>query len=422
MNLDQHARARAADVRSELSGIDVPDPAEVLGRASRRRRTAGAAAALVVVVVLLASVAIARTDGTSSNRVEVRGGGDDRLPAGAARVGDWTMIPKRSSGIDAGETLTSTASDGSTVLVGGRAAGDRVAGIWRSPDGLHWAEADHPRAVSGISAIALHDGTALAIGAPGEREPFVWRSDDEGRHWREVAHGPIFGRPVPNNRPGAFVSGLLWHDGWWVAYGGAADGYEGIWISRDGVAWQAALDSLTSGGIDGIVSLKDGSLMAYGVDGVGRFSFASVGWFTSDPTSWGSPQPIVTPDPYSLTSVARGAALAVGESLERHAATVILRSADNGRSWTQDPTFRFPHAWAFTATRSGDLDTITGTDVNQGSEPGPSRVWISKPHGPWASSLPDGFGSSTLPTTTIPQVPPGRPSRWSRRWVPGSCS
>ncbi len=203
------------------------------------------------------------------------------------------------------------------------------------------------------------------------------------------------------------MSGLLWHDGWWVAYGGAAGGYEAIWISRDGRTWDAVLDSLTSGGIDGIASLDDGSLMAYGLDARGRYSSSSVGWFTDDPTSWGAPRPLTVPEPYYLASVASGASLAVASSLDRHADTTVVRSSDDGHTWRNDPTFRFAAAWPIAATRSDRLDIVSGTDVNQGAEPGPPRVWTSTAEEPWVSSLPDAFGSSTLPTTTIPQVPPG---------------
>jgi hypothetical protein len=303
--------------------------------------------------------------------------------------------------------LITATSEGSTVLVGGRSGSGGRAGIWRSSDGVSWREANHPRAASGISAIAVHDGVALAISAPGGTEPYVWGSDDGGRKWREISRGALFGRPNPNTRPGAFVSGLLWHDGWWVAYGGAADGYEGIWISRDGTDWEVVLDSRTSGSIDGLTNLDDGSLLAYGLDARGPSPFASLGWFTNDPTTWGSPRPLAVPEPYYLASVASGASLAVAASLDRHTDTSVLRSSDDGHTWIEDPRFQFAGAWPITATRSEGLDIVSGTDINQGVVPGPPRVWTSTGQESWVSSLPDAFGSASLPTTTSPQAPPG---------------
>ena len=407
--LDQQARASAAAVRSRYETIAVPEPTALIARAGRRRRTTLAIALVLVVGVGVGAtiVVVAREDHTS-RRVEAVGRPPANLPRGAVVDGDWTAIPKGSAGLGASATLSTVATNGSTVLVAGAGGGARTggAGIWRSGDGLTWSEADHPRAAPAISAIALHGATAIVVSAPGETEPFVWRSDDEGRRWREVARGQLFGRPVPNNRPGAFVSGLGWHDGWWVAYGGAADGYEGIWISRDGSDWETVLDSMTSGGIDGITKLDDGSLMAYGADSRGQYSSASVGWFTDDPTHWGSPRPLSVPEPYYLASVASGASFAVGAGLDQHGDATVLRSSDDGQTWVEDPAFDFPRAQPITATRSGGLDIVSGTDFNGGlAEPGPPRVWTAQATEPWVSSLPERFRSPT-PSTTVPQRPP----------------
>ena len=257
------------------------------------------------------------------------------------------------------------------------------------------------------------DGTrALAVSAPGAAVPYVWSSKDAGRSWHEIARGELFGRPVPHNRDGAFVTGLVRYGGWWVAYGGAADGYEGIWTSRDGVDWEPVLDSRTSGGIDGIVRLADGSLMAYGVDGSGRTSALSVGWFTADVTAWGAPQALSTPPRQYLSSVAAGATLGVAANIDRPGVTMVVRSSDGGRTWRKDPAFSFAGAWAWATARDAGIDIVTGTTALEGPVPGPPRVWTAKTAGPW-SSLPRAARGDSPSVDDHPAAPT------RRRTVPG---
>ena len=376
---------------------------------------------MAVVVVLLVSIVVVQADGGRTSRVRITGPAGVELPSGAVRDGAWVMVPKRAAGIDAGAALNATASNGPVMLVAGtrRARDPRSATIWRSVDGLHFAKTEHPAAAQTVTAIAMAGSRALAVSAPGAPEPYVWSSDDSGRSWREIARGELFGKPVPHNRDGAFVAGLVRYDGWWVAYGGAADGYEGIWTSRDGIAWKQVLDSRTSGSIDGIVRLADGSLMAYGVDGSGRTSGLSIGWFTRDATAWGAAQPLSTPPRYYLASVAAGATLGVAESIDRHGVTTVVRSSDGGRTWSEDTTFRFPSSWEWTAARAAGIDIVTGTTATGSPVPGPPRVWTATGPGTWSSSLPSRFELPTLPTTTIPQLPRGRAVRRHSGRFPG---
>ena len=202
MTLDQHARARAAAVRSQLVTVAVPEPRAVVRAATRRRRTTAIAAAMVLVLAVLASFAIARSDRSSTNRVEVAGRGDDHLPAGAVVEGTSTMIPKGSAGLGSGASLHATASDGTSLLAAGTtSASSPMTAIWRSEDGLHCVEAGHPRSTGAITAINVHGQDALAVSAPGEAGPFVWRSRDRGRHWTQVASGDLFGAPSRTTGP-----------------------------------------------------------------------------------------------------------------------------------------------------------------------------------------------------------------------------
>ena len=407
---DEHARARVSTVRSGPDTIVVPEPRTAVRRTSHLRRAAIAATALVIVASTITAIVAVTGSGGPPERIETVGPVGVSLPAGAIAEGRWTMVPTQSAGIGAGASLHALASDGATLLLSGEKPdnGRYVVTMWRSDDGVNWAETDHPAAHDSVTAIAMHGDTALAIGAPGGANAFAWRSEDRGRHWDEIACGDVFGEPVPDSRPGAFVSGLLWRDGWWIAYGGAAGGYEGIWISRDGTQWQAALDSRSSGSIDGIVDTPDGSLMAYGVGAGGEQATIEIGWFTEDPTSWGAAVPIETPGHYWLASVAPGAGLAIGQNINKGgAATPLLRSTDGGRTWDEDPTFSsmFPDAWAWTATRAGDLDIVVGTSIPRADASGRPEAWLTVDGKTW-STLPTEFGSPTLPTTSIPQLPP----------------
>lgn len=410
MTRDEHAAEGVTTVSVGLDAIGVPDSGSVGRRAARRRRATIAVSVLLILAATITAIFAVTGDGGPSKKIKSVGPSPTSLPDGSIIEGRWTMVPTRLSGIGAGASLHALVSDGSTLLLSGDKpdSGRYVVTIWSSDDGANWAETYHPSAHDSVTAIAMHGDTALAIGAPGGANAFVWRSSDRGRHWDEIAHGDVFGEPVPDSRPGAFVSGLLWHDRWWIAYGGAAGGYEGIWISRDGTQWQAALDSRSSGSIDGIVDTPDGSLMAYGVGAGGDQATIEIGWFTTDPTSWGTAVPISTPAPYWLASVAPGAELAIGQNMEKYGeATPLLRSTDGGLTWAEDPTFSstFRDAWAWTATRFGDLDIVVGTSIPRADRSDPPTAWLTVDGNTW-STLPTSFDAPTLPTTSIPQLPP----------------
>ena len=214
----------------------------------------------------------------------------------------------------------------------------------------------------------------------------------------------MFGASVAHNRPGAFVSGVSWHDGWWIAYGGAADGYEAIWVSRDAARWDLALDSRSSGSVDGVVETGDGSLFAYGAGSTPGRSNVEIGWYTKDPTVWGRPVPIDTPGRYALQFVTPGAALAVGADIDRPGVrTPALRSADGGRTWHEDSVFgaRFPTAWAWTAASAAGLDVVAGTRTDANLP----AVWLSNGDSAWTSG-PVESQPPKIPTTSIPYIPP----------------
>ncbi len=406
MTLDERARSHAATLRGQLQSIQVPEPRMVLRRARRRYRIGVAVGVVVLVAAIATPIAVIARSDRSSTRIETVGPRAGKLPPGSQREGPWASIPKESAGLGDAQ-LDALTSDGATLLLAGRKPGAQDTTIWWSEGGAHWTEADRSPSGARVTAIGAHGDTALAASTPSGTAS-VWRSKDHGRHWDRIARGDVFGKPVPNGRGAAFVSGILWRDGWWIAYGGAADGYEAIWISRDGTEWRAALDSRSSGSIDGIVDTPDGSLMAYGVSPRVDPSAIEIGWFTKDPTSWGNAVPLRTPDRYILVSVASGAGRAVGQGFDRHGdPTPLLRSTDGGRTWIEDSTFgsMSPDAWVWTATRTADLYVLVGTTATQTSQPGPPAAWLSTDGTTWGT-LPAALGGPAPPATSLPQLPP----------------
>ena len=142
--------------------------------------------------------------------------------------GRWTLFRKQDAGLGQFSSFNAVASSGEALLLAGdQPVGDdrRDAKIWRTIDGVHWTDTNHPSVTGGVSAIAVDGQTAMAIGGDGlGTSDFVWRSNDGGVSWTSAATGDdLFGKPAPEmGRPN--VSGLIRHRGWWVASGGRSDG------------------------------------------------------------------------------------------------------------------------------------------------------------------------------------------------------
>jgi hypothetical protein len=404
MTLDERARSHAATLRGQLESIQVPEPRTVLRRARRRYRIGVVVGVVVLVAAIATPIAVIAGRDRSSTKIEAVHPHRGKLPPGGETNGSWASIAKDSAGLGNAQ-LDALTSDGATLLLAGRKPGAQDTTIWWSEDGALWTEADRSPSPARVTAIGAHSDTALAVSTPSGTAS-VWQSEDHGRHWDRIAHGDVFGKPRPNNRPAASVSGILWRDGWWIAYGGAANGYEAIWISRDGTEWRAALNSRSSGSIDGIVDTPDGSLMAYAV--TGRLGTIDSAWITKDPTDWGHPVPLTTPNRYYLSSVTPDSAFGVGQNADRHGdATPLLLSADGGRKWVEDSTFGaiFPDAWIWTATKVANLYVLGGTTTSDTTQPGPPMAWISTDGKSWGA-IPATFVKPTLPPTSIPQLPP----------------
>lgn len=411
MSIDQRARNAAAAVRDGLVRIPLPGGDIAVRHLRRRRRVARSLTATVLIAVasIGALAVVANRDDPAP--LKVTGGPDPELPDGAVVAGRWTVVPKQSAGLTAASSLSAVASTGRSFLLAGSAAANDgwAATIWRSEDGFHWQPAAHPRADGVMLAIAAAGNTALAVGTDGGPlggggSIVVWRSNDGGRNWSDVTHGSdVFGPPAPETaRP--FVHGLLYQDGWWIAYGGASTGHAGVWVSRDGERWTQTLDPREVGRAT-VVTSADGGLFAYST---------RRGWFASEPDSWGEPVHLATPDGFAISAVADGSSLAVGASDERHSNTLLMRSADGGRSWTTDETFsrQFPDAWLLAAARTNR--TLIASGASGESRP---AAWISSDGDSWSAlplelagspggtlSLIDSVGDTTVILGTAPEL------------------
>jgi hypothetical protein len=346
-------------------------------RFALRGRRRGVRAAVVLAVAAIAVVTVAAvvgmvraTSGTSGARI--------------VESGDWTSIPTDAAGLGDASHFSSVATAGDAVLLAGAtgSGGDSRAAMWRSTDGLTWSSVTVPRESGRVAAVAARGSTVLAVGATGPDTQagtarFVWRSDDGGAHWTTVTSGDdVFGPPAPEmGRPATI--GLLWHDGYWVAYGLGSDGYEGVWTSRDGATWnQISLDGYA--GSATVISAPDGDLLGY---------WGNIVWrSTDDPTRWTSGTGLTLPPDLLLTVIAPGMDVAFGDHIETHGQpTPLLRSSDAGRTWSIDDRFlqQNPDAIVSTVIRLDGTYVAAGTSGDL-SAPRPD-AWVSSDGATWTA-------------------------------------
>jgi hypothetical protein len=357
MTIDTRAQEAVRVAHEAVAVMEVPQPRAIERRVQRRRRVA--ATTVVTVVVLLGAV------------VAVAIAGRDTAPpvtAGLRAPLRWDVTAKAAAGIDRGASLGAVASNGDVALLAGavQLGNDWHVALWRSTDGVQWSRSSHPQGRGEMSAVAVHGDDALAIGSK-DASNVVWRSTDGGRTWDAVdGERDRFG-PDASHMGRPFVSQLTWFDGWWVAAGGASDGYAAIWVSRDGATWRQALSSHEAGSVD-LVPGADGNLLAY--------AFTSI-WSTKDPTDWGAPTQWSLPDGTYLGSVADGGEVALAFSFERHDAPTPLLRADTARQrFVEVPGLpaAAPKASAWTVRRVDDLWVVTGWSDQPNQHP---AAWVS---------------------------------------------
>lgn len=371
MRLEERARIARTRVVEQLGVVDPPPAIEVMRRVRLRRRVR--ATALVVVGVVLIVVPIALRRSSTSTKVRVAAPFQN-LPAGSMIDGAWAAVPKGTAGIGANASLDALATTGTAFIAGGD-------GLWRSTDGLHW-ESVAPASFSGrVEAIGAHDHDVIVVVATDSNPNLVLRSADDARTWAVVADGAdVFGAPAPSmGRPA--VTSLRWSDaGFWIAAGGASDGYAGIWISADAAHWDSVLPPGNGAGSVDIVDDGQGGLLAY---------FLRQTWASLDGRVW-TPVVLTVPPPYALTAIAPGASLAVGtDPAGSHTTpTALLRSSDHGRTWTEDRGFHlaYPLAVGWGINRDAAGWVIAGF----AGDPNHVDAWISPDTTNW-QSMPEPF-------------------------------
>jgi len=379
MKIDERARAARARVLDEVDTLAIPRGADVVQRLETRRRSRILGSATIVVVVIVASLVAFRS--STPTQVEVVAPFQN-LPAGSVIDGAWGAIPKGSAGIGATASLDALTTTSSSFIAGGT-------GLWRSTDGLHWASVASSSLTGEVGALAAHGDEVLAVASSAGMSSVVLRSTDDGRTWSVVAQRPdLFGQPAAAmGRPS--VSSLRWSEaGFWIAAGGASDGYAGIWTSTDGTRWQPVLAPANGAGSVDIVDDGQGGLLAH---------FLNQAWTSTDGRAW-APIPLAVPSPYVLTVIGPGASIAVGAdpAAPHTSPTVLLRSSDHGRTWTEDPTFQaeFPSAAAWGIGHDGSGWVIAGFSGGPGTQH--VDAWIS----------PDGRSWSAMPES-LKQTPGG---------------
>jgi hypothetical protein len=119
--------------------------------------------------------------------------------------------------------------------------------------------------------------------------------------------------------------------------------------------------------------LADGHLFGYWV---------TTGWYSTDGNVWDPQVTLSVPGRWLLQAVAPGARVAFGDNLDRHGLpTPLLRSNDDGRTWSVDPSFlaQFPDATVLTVTRAGGLWIAAGWS----GTPNHPDAWVSTDLGQW---------------------------------------
>lgn len=150
---------------------------------------------------------------------------------------------------------------GGFVAVGATALDDMSGGdgqAWTSSDGVRWqaAESILGSADAAIKAVAAGAGGYVAVGSdgypgantqlPGARGVAAWTSTD-GQRWTRVDTQSTFA--------GAIMTGVLWANGGYVAWGETFAGRDvpgtslpPIWTSSDGTHWERASGITDAGG------------------------------------------------------------------------------------------------------------------------------------------------------------------------------
>jgi hypothetical protein len=297
----------------------------------RRSIFALATAAAVVVAVASSAVLVSYRHGSAAA---------SPTPAGIVRDG-WAW-----QATDGTLFLAESEVPHGFVATCGRESGQEFVDptLCSSPDGLHWSDPPDPTVVSVAGTdpflpqqIFVRDGVYLSTSSRGSGEFFgpgrtLWRSTD-GVHWAQVdtsaSPGPMAEVNLMAVAPDGFMADVM-----------VSSGTEmGIFVSSDGIAWSKASDlpfDTASAGVGYYL----GPTMTAGLYAVGLSAGGVVGptWRTTNGRDW---HVATLPAGYSqLSSVVTlpdGSLRGVASTFEGSVPSVIVDSAD-GLTWRIDPT------------------------------------------------------------------------------------
>ncbi|MCJ7780813.1 MAG: hypothetical protein MUQ27_08295, partial [Acidimicrobiia bacterium] len=166
----------------------------------------------------------------------------------------WDIIPT-----PVGFSAMVQLDSGRLVATGGRASEPMT---WTSTDGTAWTPLSDDHSISQgrgvlVTTMVANGPGLVAAGMNTDGEPTFWTSVD-GRTFQETASFPLaFETPEDASREAPAVAAIAVGQEWMVAVGNY--GYKGymsvpaIWVSRDGVVWEAVPVDL----IDRIAGLND---------------------------------------------------------------------------------------------------------------------------------------------------------------------
>jgi len=266
---------------------------------------------------------------------------DWSFTTGEEFAGLWTQLTDSAAWAARASHASVLLSDGSIVLMGGRAS-HRFNSVYRSTDnGVNWVQmADYAEwtARSGSSAVALPDDSiVLTGGTDGSRLNDVWRSTDQGATWTELtAAAPWAER---NNHTTVVLS-----DGSIVLMGGVGANYwQDVWRSTDqGATWtqQTAAAEWAARNNHTSVALSDDSIVL-----MGGFSGLSSGdwndvWRSTDQGATWTQQTAAAPwagrSGHTSVVLTDGSIVLMGGKVWGGVYWQdVWRSTDQGATWTQ---------------------------------------------------------------------------------------
>jgi hypothetical protein len=305
----------------------------ILGGRTARRGVLGLAAAAAVVVALVGSAAL-----MSSRKPSVPA--SESLPTSdgwAWQATDGTLF------------IGEVAVPNGFIATCGRNSDQGIVDqtLCSSPDGLHWSDPPDPAIVSVEGTdpflpldILVRNGIYLATSSRGSGEfkgpgRTLWRSTD-GVHWAQVDTSASLGSMMQVNLmvvvPDGFMADVMTNQA-------GSPPEIGVFISPDGILWSKASDLPFETGTAGF-GYYIGPTMTAGLYAAGRSPDGAVTdtWRTTNGRDW---KVVTMPAGYSqlntVVALPDGSLRGVASSFDTSATNVIVSSTD-GLSWQIDPT------------------------------------------------------------------------------------